>query len=201
MKTPLVLALIFVSTVSAFSEFVKIEFSISPTVRGIPKEASLDFVRNAVVFKDSIPISAGKDLLSPFSTAQDLILKGNWLLQTGNFSDYRLHIGKPSGLSNDDLTLMTSDAIFKKQQEFLQKVTKFEPLFLIEKDPNKIFFLIYRLSGEGTSVIYIDSVIKNDNGSYSYYGGQMSSPEIIALWTGLVQEEITHKKCVLAKPK
>ena len=189
------IAFLFTAT-SVLAEIGQLEFSISPSVTGIKEGTPLTFRRTAVVLNESIPISAGSQLQPPFTSAQDLLLTGTWLQQTGNTSDYRLHIGHPKGLSAEYLKLMTSDALLKNKQDLLQKYSTFEPLLLIKGDTNDVLYLIYRLKGAEDSVIYISSVAKDAEGSYAYVGGELSSNEIMALFNGLVQENITNQKCV-----
>jgi hypothetical protein len=72
---------------------------------------------------------------------------------------------------------------------------------LIEESPEELYYLIYRLKGDKDSAIYISSVIRNTDGSYSTHGGELNAPEYKALFNGLVQEAITKVKCVSFEPK
>lgn len=107
----------------------------------------------------------------------------------------------PVGISEKDFILMTSDDLLVRKQEFLKKVTKFQPLLLIEVDSEETFYFFYRLSGGDTSVIRIASLLKTVDGQYEYRGGQLSNPEIKALFNAMVQEEISKKDCYSILPK
>jgi len=201
MKILQLLTVIFITTATTFADFVPMKFEISPKVSGLPKNTPLTFVKSAKAFELSIPISDGEKIVSPFTAPQDFILKSTWLQQTGQFEEYRLFLGKPSGLSEEMFTLITSDDVLNKGQESLKRYSTLEPMLLIEEKPEELYYLIYRLKGNNDSAIRISSFSRNSDGSYAPRGGELSSPEYKALFNGLVQESMTGEQCVSFKEK
>ena len=201
MKTSFLIALFFLLPASVFAGFIPMKVTLSDTVAGLDKGVPHEFVVEARFFDLSFPIDNAKDFSPPFNSPEKLVARGTWLQRSGDFSGYRSHLGKPAGISEKDFILMTSDDLLVRKQEFLKKVTKFEPLLLIEVDSEETFYFFYRLSGGDTSVIYIASLLKTVDGQYVYRGGQLSNPEIKALFNAMVQEEISKKNCYSILPK
>ena len=201
MKMSFFIALFFLLPASVFAGFIPMKVTLSDTVAGLDEGVPHEFVVEAQVSDLSFPIDNAKDFSPPFNSPEKLVARGTWLQRNGDFSGYRSHLGKPAGISEKDFILMTSDDLLVRKKEFLKKVTEFQPLLLIEVDSEETFYLFYRLSGGDTSVIYIASLLKTVDGQYVYRGGQLSNPEIKALFNAMVQEEISKKDCYSILPK
>ena len=108
-----------------------VEFTISPTVRGLGKNPVLNFKKGVEILSGSIPISQGSKLIDQaaqgFANPLDAVVFITWLQQTGKFDEYRRFLNNFTTVANDDQEmwdLINSDQILRQQQQTLKRCSK-----------------------------------------------------------------------------
>jgi len=137
-----------------------IEFTISPTVRGLGTNPVLNFKIDGEILSGSIPISQGSRLVDQsaqgFANPLDAVVFITWLQQTGRFDEYRTFINNFTTVANADQkmwNLMNSDQILLQQQQTLKRCSVIRPLLLIN-GAEGIKTLVYVVEGEKLKVVY-----------------------------------------------